>query len=57
MKADLVLFDSERVMARSTFEDPKQYPEGIDHVIVNGVLVIDNGVHTGAQPGRSLRSQ
>ena len=57
MKADLVLFDPERVAARATFEEPKQYPEGIDYVIVNGVVVIDNGVHTGALPGRALRSQ
>ena len=57
MKADLVLFDPERVAARATFADPKQYPEGIDYVIVNGVMVIDNGIHNGALPGRALRSQ
>jgi N-acyl-D-amino-acid deacylase len=57
MKADLVLFDPDRVQARATFEEPKQYPEGIDYVAVNGKLVIDNGVHTGALPGRALRSQ
>jgi N-acyl-D-amino-acid deacylase len=57
MKADVVLFDPDRVRARATFEEPKQYPEGIDYVIVNGKLVIDQGVHTGALPGRALRSQ
>jgi len=57
MKADLVIFDPNTVGARATFEDPKQYPEGIDYVIVNGRLVIDGGVHTGALPGRALRSQ
>ena len=57
MKADVVLFDPERVAARATFEEPKQYPEGIDYVIVNGVVVIEIGVHTGALPGRALRSQ
>jgi N-acyl-D-aspartate/D-glutamate deacylase len=41
----------------ATFEEPKQYPEGIDYVVVNGRLVIDNGTHTGALPGRALRSQ
>ena len=56
MKADLVVFDPDTVGARATFEDPKQYPEGIDYVIVNGRLVIDAGVHTGALPGRALRS-
>ena len=57
MKADLVVFDPGTVGARATFEDPKQYPQGIDYVIVNGQVVIDGGVHTGALPGRALRSQ
>ena len=57
MKADLVIFDPERVEAKATFEQPKQYPEGIDYVIVNGQPVIDRGIHTGALPGRALRSQ
>ena len=55
MKADMVLFDPDRVAARATFEEPRQYPEGIDYVLVNGKLVIDNGAHTGALPGRALR--
>ena len=57
MKADIVMFDPDRVEAKATFEDPKQYPAGIDYVMVNGQLVVDNGVHTGALPGRALRSQ
>ena len=57
MKADLVIFDPERVEAKATFEQPKQYPVGIDYVIVNGQPVIDRGIHTGALPGRALRSQ
>jgi N-acyl-D-amino-acid deacylase len=57
MKADLVLFDPHRVASNATFDEPRQYPEGIDYVMVNGKLVIDNGVHTGAAPGRALRSQ
>ena len=57
MKADLVVFDPERVEAKATFDDPKQYPEGIDYVLVNGRVVIDRGAHTGALPGRALRSQ
>jgi N-acyl-D-amino-acid deacylase len=55
MKADMVLFDPARVAAKATFEEPKQYPEGIDYVLVNGKIVIDNGAHTGAIPGRALR--
>ena len=57
MKADIVVFDPDRVQAKSTFEQPKQYPEGIDYVVVNGKLVVDKGEHTGALPGRALRSQ
>ncbi|MDA0733488.1 MAG: D-aminoacylase [Chloroflexi bacterium] len=57
MKADLVLFDPQRVASNATFDQPKQYPEGIDYVMVNGKLVIDNGAHTGAMSGRALKSQ
>jgi N-acyl-D-aspartate/D-glutamate deacylase len=53
--ADLVVFDPERVIDRGTFEDPNQYPEGIPHVIVNGVQVVRDAVHTGARPGLTLR--
>ncbi len=55
MFADLVLFDPQAVKSRSTFENPKQYPDGIDVVVVNGQIVIDHGIHTGATPGRALR--
>ena len=57
MKADIVVFDPDRVAAGATFDQPKQYPVGIDYVLVNGKFVVDNGVHTGALPGRALRSQ
>ena len=56
-KADLVLFDPQAVDTPATFDDPAQFPVGIDYVAVNGTLVIDNGQHTGALPGRALRSQ
>ena len=55
--ADLVLFDFERVGSRSTFADPAVYPEGIDMVIVNGVVVVEDGKHLGPRPGRVLRHQ
>ena len=55
MFADLVVFDPEKVRDTATFENPRQYPEGIPYVAVNGVLVKDNGVHTGALPGRVLK--
>ena len=57
MKADIVVFDPDWVAATATFEEPRQFPVGINYVIVNGQLVIDNGSHTGARSGRALRSQ
>ena len=54
-KADIVVFNPATVKALATKKDPKQYPEGIEYVIVNGQVVIDCGENTGALPGRSLR--
>ena len=53
--ADVVVFDPARVRETNSFERPKSYPEGIPYVIVNGTVVIDQGQHTGAKPGRALR--
>ena len=52
--ADVVVFDPERVIDRATFSRPHQYAEGIEYVVVNGVMVVDGGKHTGARPGRIL---
>jgi len=52
--ADVTIFDPARVIDRATFEQPRQYPTGIEYVIVNGTVVIDRGVHTHARPGRIL---
>jgi len=54
-KADVVCFDPETVIDRATYEQGNQAPEGIPYVIVNGQVVIDEGTHTGARPGRALR--
>jgi N-acyl-D-aspartate/D-glutamate deacylase len=53
--ADVVVFDAARVCANATYDVPRQFPDGIEHVIVNGELVVDGGRHTGATPGRALR--
>jgi N-acyl-D-amino-acid deacylase len=53
--ADIVVFDAARVRDRATFEAPHQYPEGIDYVIVNGVLAVDSGRYVDARSGRVLR--
>ena len=52
--ADVAVFDPERVVDRATFEQPHQYAEGVEYVLVNGVVVVDGGEHTGARPGRVL---
>jgi N-acyl-D-aspartate/D-glutamate deacylase len=54
--ADVVVFDPAAVQDAATFLDPQQFPTGIDTVIVNGTLVVNAGHHTGARPGRVLRS-
>jgi N-acyl-D-amino-acid deacylase len=53
-RADLVVFDAGRVADRATYEDPHRYPDGIEHVVVNGRFVIKHGEHTGSLPGRIL---
>ncbi len=53
--ADIAVFDPARVRETNSFETPKSYAEGVSFVLVNGVLVIDAGQHTGAKPGRALR--
>ena len=55
--ADLVIFDPATVRDTATFENPFSYPQGIDTVIVNGQVVLDEGTHTGTTPGRVLRRQ
>ncbi|HUF94148.1 MAG TPA: D-aminoacylase [Candidatus Limnocylindria bacterium] len=53
-KADLVVFDARRVADTATYERPARYPEGIEHVVVNGRFVIKSGEHTGSLPGKVL---
>ena len=55
MFADLTVFDAARVRDRATFEEPNQYPEGIEYVVVNGQLEVDRGQRTDVNAGRILR--
>ena len=55
MWADVVVFDPEKITDRATFENPNQFSEGMEYVLVNGVPVIDEGKMTGALPGKVLR--
>jgi len=56
MKADIVVFNPTTVNVVATFDDPKRFPIGIEHVFVNGVPVVSRGIHTGATPGMPLRN-
>jgi N-acyl-D-amino-acid deacylase len=53
--ADLLVFDPARVQDKATFTQPHQYSEGFDYVLVNGVVMVDNGVLVDARGGRILR--
>ncbi len=55
MWADVVIFDPEKITDKATFENPNQFSEGMDFVLVNGVPVIAAGKMTGSLPGKVLR--
>ncbi len=54
MAADLVVFDPATIADRATFEDPFQYPVGIPHVVVNGVIALRAGERAGRGTGKGL---
>jgi N-acyl-D-amino-acid deacylase len=54
MFADVVVFDSQTIADRATFDNPHQLAVGVKHVLVNGVQVLKDGEHTGAKPGKAL---
>ena len=54
MAADLVAFDPSTVLDLSTYENPVQFPRGIQYVIVNGKMVVKDEVLTGELPGQIL---
>ena len=53
--ADIVVFDPETIVDVATYEDPRRYPAGIDHVIVNGAVAVEGGAQTASRAGRMLR--
>ncbi|HEV8613490.1 MAG TPA: D-aminoacylase, partial [Gemmatimonadales bacterium] len=53
--ADLAVFDPATVSDTATFEQPFQYPVGIPHVVVNGVIALRDGQRIGAGAGKGLR--
>jgi N-acyl-D-amino-acid deacylase len=55
MFADITVFDPKTVIDRATFEMSNQYPQGIQYVVVNGQISVDEGQRTLALAGRPLR--
>lgn len=53
--ADLTLFDADRVTDRATFQEPHQYADGIEYVLVNGRPILEQGRRSGDLPGKVLR--
>ena len=56
-KADIVIFDQEKIIDKGTFVEPMQYPEGIHKVIINGELVFDEGIFNNNLSGHLLLSR
>ncbi|MBS7620008.1 amidohydrolase family protein [Candidatus Bathyarchaeota archaeon] len=52
--ADIVVFNPATITDKGDQIEPRKYPEGIEYVIVNGVIVVNKSVHTGAKPGKVL---
>ena len=50
----MVVFDYDELDEVSTIDDPHHYARGVEHVLVNGTIVVDGGEHTGARTGRHL---
>jgi N-acyl-D-amino-acid deacylase len=55
--ADLVVFNPQQVLDQATYTEPFQYSKGIQYVIVNGTVVLNEGEPTAARPGKSLRKR
>ena len=52
--ADLVVFDSERIIDNATYDDPRQFPTGIPYVLVNGQVAVDQERCTGVMAGQAV---
>ena len=55
--ADICILNYENVRDNATYAEPHQYPDGIEYVLVNGQVVIENGEHTGNFPGKVIRGR
>jgi N-acyl-D-aspartate/D-glutamate deacylase len=56
-KADITIFNPETIIDKSEFTDPHQYPEGIEYVILNGEIVINQGKYLAVPAGKVIRKK
>jgi len=54
-RADIVVFDPDTIADNATIEEPNQYADGVEYVLVNGQVTIENGEHNGTRAGRVLK--
>ena len=52
--ADITIFNPNTVIDRATFNSPHQYSEGIEYVLVNGEIVLSQGILSAALPGKAI---
>lgn len=55
MCADITVFNPDTILDTATYKDPIRYPDGVEYVIVNGKITVEDGNHTGVRAGRVLR--
>ncbi len=55
--ADITIFDFQQFADQATFEDPHQFSRGLNYVIVNGEIVVEQNQPTGNLPGKMILGQ
>lgn len=53
--ADILVFNPETIRDKGTWQEPHQYSEGVEYLLINGKFAIDNGNFTGILPGKPIR--
>ena len=55
MSADITILDPDKIIDTATFQDPHQYAKGIEYVLVNGEITVEDGRFTGVLAGKTLK--
>lgn len=55
--ADIIIIDTDNLNPNENIRDTRNKPDGIDYVIINGQIVVENNKYTGEKPGRVLRAK